>query len=118
MAESIEYPRLSWKTAAAGRLPSAASSIRRMGAPIVSRGATATLLGVAVLFTLLNAVKPLTVDDTVYYYFARQIAEHPADPYGFEIFWQDRPKPALHQVAPIVQPLGPVPPVPHRTFLA
>lgn len=74
-----------------------------MGAQAVSRRTTATLLGVAALFTLLNAAKPMTIDDAVFYYFARQIAEHPADPYGFEIFWEDSPKPALHEVAPAVQ---------------
>ena len=74
-----------------------------MGVQTDARAATATLLAVAVVFTLLNAAKPLTIDDTVYYYFARQIAEHPADPYGFEIFWDARPRPALQQIAPLLQ---------------
>jgi len=41
------------------------------------------LVGLALAVTLLNAAKPLTVDDSVYYLFAEHIAEHPVDPYGF-----------------------------------
>ncbi len=54
----------------------------------------ASLVGVALLFTLLNAPKPLIIDDPAYFYYARHIAEHPTDPYGFEIFWGDLPTPA------------------------
>jgi hypothetical protein len=51
-----------------------------MGAP-----ARAGLLALACLATLLNACKPLTVDDSVYYLYARHIADHPLDPYGFRM---------------------------------
>jgi 4-amino-4-deoxy-L-arabinose transferase-like glycosyltransferase len=34
---------------------------------------------------LLNACKALTVDDSVYYLYARHIARQPLDPYGFEL---------------------------------
>ena len=48
----------------------------------------------AVVFTLLNALKPLHIDDTAYYYYARQISSRPLDPYDFEIFWDQYPQPA------------------------
>jgi hypothetical protein len=63
-----------------------------------------TLLLLAVLFTLLNAFKPLHVDDAAYYYYARQVAAHPLDPYGFAIFWYDHPQPANEVLAPPVLP--------------
>src|SRR5262245_26057336 len=44
------------------------------------------LFVVAAVLTGLNLTKPLTVDDAVYVHFARWIAEHPADPYGFKIY--------------------------------
>lgn len=62
------------------------------------------LLGLAALLTLLNALKPLHIDDTAYYYYAAHIAEHPLDPYGFEVYWSDRPQPANHVLAPPVLP--------------
>jgi hypothetical protein len=43
------------------------------------------LLALAVLFTLLNGLKPLAQDDTVYWHYARHIAAHPLDPYGFRL---------------------------------
>jgi hypothetical protein len=63
-------------------------------------GPTAT----AAMLTLLNAVKPAVVDDTAYLLFARHIAAHPLDPYGFELFWYDRPQPAMEVLAPPVVP--------------
>src|SRR5262245_9141316 len=58
------------------------------------------LFGLACLYTLLNACKPLVVDDAAYYYFAAQLAHDPLDPYGFEVFWYDAPQPANHVLAP------------------
>src|SRR5262245_12104956 len=46
---------------------------------------------VALAFTLLNAVKPITLDDGAYYQMAWWIAAYPADPYGFELMWFDEP---------------------------
>jgi hypothetical protein len=43
------------------------------------------LLALALLFTGLNSFKPLTLDDTVYWHYARHIASHPLDPYGFRL---------------------------------
>lgn len=43
----------------------------------------AILIAVAAFMTALNAAKPLTIDDSVYYLFADHIAQHPLDPYGF-----------------------------------
>src|SRR5262249_27510822 len=56
----------------------------------------------ALLYTLLNACKPLTVDDTAHYYYARQLAAHPLDPYGFTIFWYEEPEPANHVLTPLL----------------
>ena len=59
------------------------------------------LAGLALAWTLLNAVKPLTVDDCAYCYFARHIAAAPLDPYGFTYAGC---KPALHTMAPPLLP--------------
>jgi hypothetical protein len=58
----------------------------------------------AVLFTLLNSLKPVHIDDAAYYYYAAHIAEHPLDPYGFEIHWYQHPLTANHVLAPPVLP--------------
>jgi hypothetical protein len=63
-----------------------------------------TLLALALLFTILNALKPICIDDALYYYRARQVAEHPLDPYGFNIFWNDSPEPAIQVLAPPLFP--------------
>jgi len=60
------------------------------------------LLLLALVFTLLNAFKPLCIDDALYYYHARQISQHPLNPYGFIIFWNDRPEPAVQNLAPVL----------------
>jgi hypothetical protein len=60
------------------------------------------LLVLAVLFTLLNAFKPLCIDDALYYYHAKQISAQPLNPYGFTIFWNDRPEPAIQNLAPVL----------------
>ncbi len=52
------------------------------------------------LYTGLNSLKPLQVDDAAYYYFAAHIAEHPLDPYGFTIDWYQWPEPANFVLAP------------------
>src|SRR6516165_4432060 len=41
------------------------------------------LILLAMFVTVVNAFKPLAVDDSVNYEFARQFAHHPLDPYGF-----------------------------------
>ncbi|MCI0703230.1 MAG: glycosyltransferase family 39 protein [Planctomycetia bacterium] len=61
-------------------------------------------LGLAVLVTLANAAKPVTVDDSAYLIFARHIFAHPLDPYGFSIFWYAQPEPAMEVVCPPVVP--------------
>jgi 4-amino-4-deoxy-L-arabinose transferase-like glycosyltransferase len=62
------------------------------------------IASLALLLTVLNSLKPMQVDDTAYYFFAKQIAHHPLDPYGFEIFWYSRPQAALEVLAPPVVP--------------
>jgi hypothetical protein len=61
-------------------------------------------LALAVLVTAANALKPVTVDDTAYLAFARHIANNPADPYGFTIFWWAKPEPAMNVLCPPVLP--------------
>ena len=58
----------------------------------------------AVALTGLNAIKPAEVDDTAYLFFARHLAQHPADPYGFPIFWNAVPEPAMEVLMPPVLP--------------
>jgi hypothetical protein len=60
------------------------------------------LLTLALLFTLLNAFKPLCIDDALYYYHAQQISTRPLNPYGFTVFWNDRPEPAVQNLAPVL----------------
>lgn len=54
----------------------------------------------AMILTALNSVKPLYIDDVAYYRYAAQIAEHPLDPYGFEIYSQ----PAMQTLVPPLLP--------------
>ena len=61
-------------------------------------------LALALLVTATNALKPVTVDDTAYIAFARHIANNPADPYGFTIFWWAKPEPAMNVLCPPVLP--------------
>ncbi len=58
----------------------------------------------ALLYAGLNALLPLQVDDAAYVCYARQIAAHPLDPYGFAIQWYDAPEPANDLLAPPVFP--------------
>jgi hypothetical protein len=58
------------------------------------------LLLLALAYTLVNAVKPLTIDDTAYQAFAAQAARHPLDPYGFSVYWWNYPDVANEVLAP------------------
>jgi len=58
----------------------------------------------AIIVTLANAAKPVVVDDTAYLAYARHIAQHPLDPYGFTIHWYTFPEPAMDVLAPPVLP--------------
>lgn len=58
------------------------------------------LIALALLYTLLNAPKPLLIDDSAYYYFARQIASDPLRPYDFKIIWYSTNDPAIRILAP------------------
>jgi hypothetical protein len=60
------------------------------------------LLTLTALFTALASVKPIHIDEAANYYYARQIAEHPFDPYGFQMFWYQWPQPANHVLTPPV----------------
>ncbi|HEV7397010.1 MAG TPA: hypothetical protein VGN86_10905 [Pyrinomonadaceae bacterium] len=58
----------------------------------------------ALLFTLLNAFKPICIDDASYYLNARQLAEHPLQPDQFRLFWNQRPGPAMKVMVPLGLP--------------
>lgn len=63
----------------------------------------------ALFITLLNAAKPVCVDDAYYLRLAREIARHPSEPYGppptgFETIWSERPQGAFTILAPPVLP--------------
>ena len=60
-----------------------------------------TLIAAALVVIGLNALKPLHIDDATYYQYARQVAAHPFDPYGFEF---PGAVPALHVLAPPALP--------------
>ena len=62
------------------------------------------IAGLSILVTLLNAIKPLYIDDTYYYYLARQIASNPLKPLGGEIFWFQWPRLATGGAMPLVLP--------------
>jgi hypothetical protein len=66
-------------------------------------GVTAVLV-LAFALTLLNALKPLHVDDPFIYRVAEQISAHPFDPYGFDIFWLQWPQPVFEELTPPVLP--------------
>jgi len=68
------------------------------------RGRAIQLAVLALLFTLLSAVKPLQVDDGAYYYYALQISRDPLRPYDFKMFWYSYPEPANDVLAPPVLP--------------
>ena len=61
-------------------------------------------VALATAWTLLNAVKPVHVDDTTYYQYARQIAAHPTDPYGFSLMYFTVLVPANEVLVPPVFP--------------
>jgi hypothetical protein len=62
------------------------------------------LLLLALLITLLNSFKPLVVDDTLYHYYAANLANEPLKPYAFELYWLDLPTPAIAVLAPPLFP--------------
>jgi len=61
-------------------------------------------LGLSFLIVASDAIKPVLIDDTAYLAFARHIAHHPLDPYGFDFFWYARPEQAFEILAPPVVP--------------
>jgi hypothetical protein len=58
------------------------------------------LLSLSLLVAGVNTLKPITIDDAAYFAYARQVADHPLDPYGFAVFWWSWPEPANEVLAP------------------
>jgi 4-amino-4-deoxy-L-arabinose transferase-like glycosyltransferase len=52
------------------------------------------LVAAVAIVGLLNAFKPVHIDDALYLAIAKRIQTHPFDPYGFEINWQHIAQPA------------------------
>jgi hypothetical protein len=65
---------------------------------------TLHIIAAAIVISLLNAVKPIQIDDLVYFYYARQITQHPLAPYDFEIPWNQIPDNAQNPIGPPVVP--------------
>jgi hypothetical protein len=61
-------------------------------------------LWLAAVVTLVDATKPVLIDDTAYLRYGRHVARHPLDPYGFTILWYTRPEPAMDVLCPPVLP--------------
>ena len=59
---------------------------------------------VASVLTFLNALKPLHIDDVIWFYFAGHIANHPGAPFAFTIPWSQISQPAMNVMAPPVVP--------------
>src|SRR3954451_24972958 len=62
------------------------------------------LLLIASLWTLLNCVKPVHIDDASYLQMASEFAHHPLNPFAFELNWDQWPEPAIWFTAPAVLP--------------
>lgn len=63
---------------------------------------SAALAGIALLACLINAAKPIHIDDPAYLQFARQIAMDPLHPYSFTAHYFENPCPANEVLAPPV----------------
>ena len=77
---------------------------RWVGQLDMRRASSHRLVVLALIFTFLNALKPLVTDDSAYYYYARQITRDPLRPYAFDIFWYQAPEPANSVFAPPLLP--------------
>jgi hypothetical protein len=80
----------------------AAARIVREPMSAATRSALLHVLAAAVVLTVLNVPKPYTEDDPSYYRHVLQVAHHPLDPYGGEMYFRERFGPAVHNVAPPV----------------
>ncbi len=68
----------------------------------MTRSARIHLFVAALSLTLLNAIKPVTMDDPSYLLHARHVAQNPLNPYGGEMFTYQAYGPALYNNAPPV----------------
>ena len=79
---------------------------KRTGSPDKAdlSGVVLASLFAALLMTGLNALKPIHIDDVIWWQFAEQIAQHPLDPFGFTISWAGVCQPAMGVMSPPVLP--------------
>jgi hypothetical protein len=54
-----------------------------------------TLWAIALAASILNAIKPMHMDDALYCEIADQIVRDPTDPFGAEVVWHQHPRPML-----------------------
>ncbi len=71
---------------------------------MIARKTTGWLIALVLLVTVLNAVKPLEMDDGAFYANAVQSAKYPLDPYGFTAFWSEWPEPGNWAICPPLLP--------------
>ncbi len=75
------------------------------GAPAASQALWA-VLAAACLLTLLNAFKPVHMDDVIWWYFADHITRDPLHPFSFTITWAQVCQPAMNVMSPPMLPYG------------
>jgi hypothetical protein len=74
-----------------------------MPTPWTAKAPWLTPLALALVWTALNLAKPVHVDDTYHWAFARQTAAEPDNPLGFSLLWWDAPEPATQLIGmPVV----------------
>ncbi|MHC4216700.1 MAG: glycosyltransferase family 39 protein [Planctomycetota bacterium] len=62
------------------------------------------VLVLSFVVTVLNALKPIYIDDTYYYYLAEHIADEPLSPLDMELFWFQWPRDISSGSVPLVLP--------------
>jgi hypothetical protein len=65
---------------------------------------TAVILTISLVWTVLNAMKAVHIDDEYFMFVGRHVAQHPTDPFGFQSFWYEWPEPGFWVVMPMVLP--------------
>jgi len=71
----------------------------------LKRARVAILCLLAAFMVLLNALKPLTIDDTFFCAYARQISVDPQHPFDFQLNWREWETPAVSMAPPPVVPV-------------
>src|SRR5262245_15412876 len=67
---------------------------------IASRTQAACATAIVLLATLPFLFKPLHIDDPADLQYVEQVLQTPSDPYGFEVDWDEGPRPAFRNYHP------------------